>query len=174
MPLRVHSCKLLVVPFLVASLDNSLEVFFDLVPTGAALCAPVYDHSGELVDFRFARLNPAGQRLLGLPAQPPHSFREYYPHSVPTGIFAQYVTAYLTGQAVTYDVPYVGDGLDTYFRLVAQRSGDTNGAGGKLDQPSEVLLKGKQLIVTDYDDPVKHFVNTKADAPHTESVLDLP
>lgn len=24
------------------------------------------------------RLNPAGQRLLGLPAQPPHTFREYY------------------------------------------------------------------------------------------------
>ena len=44
---------------------------------------------------------------------------------------------------MTYDVPYVGDGLDTYFRLVAQRSGDTNGAGGKLDQPSQVLLKGK-------------------------------
>jgi hypothetical protein len=54
------------------------------------------------------------------------------------------------------------------------RNGDTDGAGGKLDQPAEVLLKGKQLIVSDYDKPEKHFVNTKSDAPHTESVLDLP
>jgi PAS domain S-box-containing protein len=106
------------------SVDNPLEVFFDLVPTGAVLYAPVFDEPGELVDFRFVRLNPAGQRLLGLPAQPPRSFREYYPHSVPTGIFARYCAAYLTGQASTYDVPYAGDGIDTFFRLVAQRSAE--------------------------------------------------
>lgn len=64
--------------------------------------------------------------------------------------------------------------LKTNAHTILARNGDTDGAGGKLDQPSEVLLKGKQLIVTDYDDPVKHFVNTKSDAPHTESVLDLP
>ncbi|RZL15977.1 MAG: PAS domain S-box protein [Hymenobacter sp.] len=107
-----------------APVNNPLDVFFDLVPTGAALYTPIYDAGGALTDFRFARLNPAGQRLLGLPAQPPRSFREYYPNSVPTGIFAQYCTAYLTGQPATYDVPYAGDGLDTFFRLVAQRSGD--------------------------------------------------
>jgi sugar lactone lactonase YvrE len=53
------------------------------------------------------------------------------------------------------------------------RNGDTDGAGGKLDQPAEVLLKGKQLIISNYDNPEKHFVNTKSDAPHTESVIDL-
>ncbi|QKG55541.1 SMP-30/gluconolactonase/LRE family protein [Hymenobacter sp. BRD128] len=57
---------------------------------------------------------------------------------------------------------------------VLARNGDTNGAGGKLDQPAEVLLKGKQLIISDYDKPDKKFVNTKSDAPHTESVIDLP
>jgi signal transduction histidine kinase len=103
---------------------NPLDVFFDLVPTGAALYAPIFEAGGNLVDFRFVRLNPAGQRLLGLPAQPPRTFREYYPGSVPTGIFDQYRTAFLTGQASTYDVPYEGDGIDTYFRLVAQRSGE--------------------------------------------------
>ena len=53
------------------------------------------------------------------------------------------------------------------------RNGDTNGAGGKLDQPAEELLKGKQLLISDYDKPDKKFVNTKSDAPHTESVIDL-
>ena len=63
--------------------------------------------------------------------------------------------------------------LKTNAHTILARNGDTNGAGGRLDQPSEVLLKGKQLIVTDYDNPNKHFVNTKSDAPHTESVIDL-
>ena len=109
---------------LVVPVDNPFEAFFDLVPTGAVLYAPVFDAGGDVVDFRFVRLNPAGQRLLGLPAQPTRTFREQYPHSVPTGIFAQYRTAYLTGDASTSDVPYVGDGLDTFFRLVARRSGE--------------------------------------------------
>ncbi|TVT42833.1 hypothetical protein FNT36_01710 [Hymenobacter setariae] len=64
--------------------------------------------------------------------------------------------------------------LNTNAHTILARNGDTDGAGGKLDQPAEVLLKGKQLIVSDYDKPEKHFVNTKSDAPHTESVIDLP
>jgi signal transduction histidine kinase len=110
--------------FIVAHPDQPFEVFFDLVPTGAMLYAPVFDDAGEVVDFRFERLNPAGQRLLGLPKQPPRTFREYYPTSVPTGIFDKYRAAYLTGQAATYDIPYEGDGIDTFFRLVIQRCGE--------------------------------------------------
>jgi len=63
--------------------------------------------------------------------------------------------------------------LKTNAHTVLARNGDTNGAGGKLDQPAEVLLKGKQLLISDYDKPDKKFVNTKSDAPHTESVIDL-
>jgi len=63
--------------------------------------------------------------------------------------------------------------LKTGAHTVLARNGDTDGAGGKLDQPAEVLLKGKQLLVSDYDKPDKKFVNTKSDAPHTESVIDL-
>lgn len=51
---------------------------------------------------------------------------------------------------------------------------DTDGSGGKLDQPAEVLLKGKRLYISDFDHPVKHFANTKSDAPHTMSVIELP
>ena len=63
--------------------------------------------------------------------------------------------------------------LKTNAHTILARNGDTNGAGGRLDQPAEVLLKGKQLIISNYDNPVKHFVNTKSDAPHTESVIEL-
>ena len=54
------------------------------------------------------------------------------------------------------------------------QNGDTDGTGGQLDQPAEVLLKGKRLYISDFDKPEKHFVNSKSDAPHTMSVIDLP
>jgi len=54
------------------------------------------------------------------------------------------------------------------------QNGDTDGAGGLLDQPAEVLLKGKRLYISDFDKPEKKFVNSKSDAPHTMSVIDLP
>ena len=53
------------------------------------------------------------------------------------------------------------------------RNADTDGTGGLLDQPAEVLLKGQELLVTDFDKPEKHFVNQKSDAPHTMSVIGL-
>lgn len=53
------------------------------------------------------------------------------------------------------------------------QNGDTDGKNGRLDQPAEVLLKGNRLIITDYDNPNKKFVNTKADSIHTMSYIDL-
>ena len=50
---------------------------------------------------------------------------------------------------------------------------DTNGTDGQLDQPAKVLLKGKRLYISDFDPSVKYFANTKSDAPHTQSVIDL-
>ena len=54
------------------------------------------------------------------------------------------------------------------------QNGDTGGTGGLLDQPAEVLLKGRRLYISNFDKPDKKFVNSKSDAPHTMSVIDLP
>ena len=53
------------------------------------------------------------------------------------------------------------------------QNGDTDGKNGRIDQPAEVLLKGNRLYITDYDNPNKKFVNTKADSIHTMSYIDL-
>ncbi|MEZ0608194.1 hypothetical protein ACAW74_06755 [Fibrella sp. WM1] len=53
------------------------------------------------------------------------------------------------------------------------QNGDTDGANGRLDQPAEVLLKGKRLYISDYDKPEKKFVNSKADDVHTMSYIEL-
>ena len=50
---------------------------------------------------------------------------------------------------------------------------DNDGATGRLDQPAELLLKGKRMYISEFDKPEKHFVNTKADDVHTMSYIDL-
>ena len=49
---------------------------------------------------------------------------------------------------------------------------DTDGIGGLIDQPVEVLLKGKRLHILNFDKPEKHIVNSKSAVPHTMSVID--
>jgi DNA-binding beta-propeller fold protein YncE len=78
--------------------------------------------------------------------------------------------AYVTG--ARQNAIFVINLKDNSVTTLAQNP-DTDGTGGKLDQPAEVLLKGKRLYISNYDNPVKHFVNVKSDAPHTESFIEL-
>jgi len=50
------------------------------------------------------------------------------------------------------------------------RNGDTDGAGGALDRPSEVCLRGSRLYVANIDLPAG---GNTYDAPHTISVIEL-
>ena len=80
---------------------------------------------------------------------------------------------------------YVADILNNAVHVVDMKgnvqtllkSSDTDGADGYLDQPCEVLIRGKELIVISMDmpweDPTGLLVNTKNDEPHTISVIPL-
>jgi sugar lactone lactonase YvrE len=50
------------------------------------------------------------------------------------------------------------------------RNGNTDGAGGKLDRPSEVCLRGGKVYVSNIDLPL---AGNTYDKPHTISVIDL-
>jgi len=50
---------------------------------------------------------------------------------------------------------------------------DTTGAGSMLDQPCEVLVRGRQLIVIDFDMPFPGLRNTAFDAPYTIHTIQL-
>ena len=111
----------------------------------------------------------------------------------PDGSFARQETLTLSGKQLpcvdglvidrATDKMYVCNSRENAIEIVDLRNGnkvttlaqnpDTDGTGGKLDQPAEVLLKGKRLYISDFDHPVKHFANTKSDTPHTMSVIDL-
>ena len=56
------------------------------------------------------------------------------------------------------------------------KNGDTDGADGSLDQPCEVLARGKNLIVINMDMPWESdtLVNTKIDKPYTISSIPFP
>ena len=111
----------------------------------------------------------------------------------PDGSFARQETLTLSGKPIpcvdgliidrATDKMYLCNSRENAIEIVDLRNGnkvttlaqnpDTDGTGGKLDQPAEVLLKGQRLYISDFDHPVKHFANTKSDAPHTMSVIDL-
>ncbi len=61
---------------------------------------------------------------------------------------------------------------DGTMKTLAQ-NGDTEGQDGRLDQPAEVMLKGKRLYITNFDKPEKRFVNKNADDIHTVSYIDI-
>ncbi len=50
---------------------------------------------------------------------------------------------------------------------------DTDGSDGLLDQPCEVLLRGGEMIIANFDMPLPGLKNTKFDKPYTLSVIKL-
>jgi hypothetical protein len=63
--------------------------------------------------------------------------------------------------------------LDGAVRTLAQDP-ENDGSGGRLDQPSEALVRGNELIVCNFDMPVPGGVNKNYDAPYTISIIQLP
>ncbi len=62
--------------------------------------------------------------------------------------------------------------LDGTVQTLAQDE-NNNGAGGRLDQPCEVLVRGNEVIVSNMDFPVPGGVNTTFDKPYTMSIIRL-
>jgi sugar lactone lactonase YvrE len=62
--------------------------------------------------------------------------------------------------------------LDGSVQTLAS-NGDTDGLDGGMDQPCEVLLRGRELIVSNMDWPVPGCINSGYDKPCTLSVIRL-
>lgn len=106
-------------------LEELLHTILDVSLTGFILFRPVYGNATEeITDLEYVLVSTAAQRMLQLPRRPDKTFLQLYPHAVEAGIFAFYRDAFLSGEPGRYDVDYQADGLDNYYRLAAQRSGD--------------------------------------------------
>ena len=91
--------------------------------TGIVLYTPVYGPAEEVVDFTFAFLNPAAQRMLGLPATATHTYLQQFPDTLGNGAFAFHRDTFVSGQPGYYELNYQSDGYDNYFRVAGRRVG---------------------------------------------------
>jgi signal transduction histidine kinase len=101
-----------------------LQTLFDTTDTGLVQLAPVYAAGAPeaLVDFTYERLNPAAQRLLGLPEHPAASFRVLAPHN--TGGLAFLRDTFLSGGAGYHALAgRTAAGQPYTVRVAAQRVG---------------------------------------------------
>jgi hypothetical protein len=79
------------------------------------------------------------------------------------------------------DKIYVADSLANAVQVVSPDGSictlaankNNDGSRGRLDQPSEVVIRGKKLIVSNMDFPVPGGVNTTWDKPYTISWIKL-
>jgi hypothetical protein len=76
---------------------------------------------------------------------------------------------------------YVADSMANAVQVVLPggevqtlaRDPESDGSGGALDQPCEVLMRGKEIVVANMDFPVPGGVNTEFNKPHTLSKIPL-
>ncbi|MDO7884584.1 PAS domain-containing protein [Hymenobacter cheonanensis] len=100
-----------------------LPALLDLSLTGIVAYTPIADASGAVVDLAFAYLNPAAQRIIGLPARPAVTYLARFPNSVANGAFAFHCAALRATEPQQIELKYEADGYDTYFRVAARRLG---------------------------------------------------
>ena len=103
-----------------------LAALFDVSLTGVVLLRPLYapDDPARIIDLAYVRLNPAAQRMLGLPECPAESFLTLYPGAAETGVFAFHCATFHSGVPGRFDLNYQHEGLDNYYHLAGQRSGE--------------------------------------------------
>ncbi|MCR5890415.1 PAS domain-containing protein [Hymenobacter sp. J193] len=111
-------------PDLFAAPADLLQDLLAVSLTAVNLLRPLYAPTGEVVDFAVEYLNPAAQRMTGLPERPGGTMRSRFPHTFANGVFALYRQVMETGQEGRYGVNYQTDGFDNYFHVAARRSGE--------------------------------------------------
>ncbi|GGG33697.1 PAS domain-containing protein [Hymenobacter glacieicola] len=117
-------------------LDSLLSAVLDFSPTGLVLCTPEYNSVGTLLGLALAYLNPAAQRLLGLPAQPSATFAQLFPGSPTDGSQAALHEAFLANEPHSVQLYYPLGGHSNRLHLVSRRVGSglllslTAGAAG--------------------------------------------
>ena len=100
-----------------------LATLLDISLTGTVLYYPVHDPAGAVVDFRFAYLNPAAQRMLGPLAMVGRTYRQQFTDTLENGAFAFHRDTFLSGEPGHYELSYQFDGYDNYFRVAGRRVG---------------------------------------------------
>ncbi|MGI4759328.1 MAG: PAS domain S-box protein [Janthinobacterium lividum] len=132
--------------------ESLLATVLDLSPGGVVLCTPLYDEAGTLADMALAHLNPAAQRLLGLPAQPAATFTQQVAGSRTDGRWVALRDAFLASESASLLLAPAGGGAAARVQAVSRRVGDglllslTEAAVAPAAEPASHLAeRGQQL-----------------------------
>lgn len=95
-------------------------------PDGTTVFEPILDGDGNIADFSYAYVNPAGAAMVNLTPDALTGQRMcvLFPGVVETGILAGYVSAYQSDAPWQHELWYNHDGQETGFRIVAVRAGN--------------------------------------------------
>lgn len=74
--------------------------------------------------------------------------------------------------AIRVMTPFQGEQTQVRYWTLWE-NGDTDGTDGLLDAPSECVVVDGKMIIANYDSVSPGMKNTKLDAPHTISVIDI-
>jgi PAS domain S-box-containing protein len=98
-----------------------LPALLDLLPSGVVYYHPIRNAAAAVVDFSFAYLNQAAQRILELPAQPTTTYLAQWPDSK---AFAFHRDTFVSGTPAQRDDFYQAEGQYAYLRAQACRVED--------------------------------------------------
>ncbi|RZL14741.1 MAG: PAS domain-containing protein, partial [Hymenobacter sp.] len=104
--------------------DELLQATLAVSLTAINLLQPVWGPEGEISDFVLEYVNPAGQRLAGLPERPVGTFGSLFPHAQTNGLLDFYCRVFTMGEANTYNFNYHPvTGSDSFYLVAARRVG---------------------------------------------------
>ncbi len=109
--------------FAFSEADTLLQATLAVSLTAINLLRPLLDEQGKIVDFRLEYVNPAGQRLAGLPERPAGTLCTLFPHAQENGLLAFYRDVFETDTPGNYDFTYGADEYAAFYAVAAQRSG---------------------------------------------------
>ncbi|MFD1874768.1 PAS domain-containing protein [Hymenobacter bucti] len=108
-----------------ANPTDLLQALLGLSLTSVVLYTPVHGAGGEVVDFAFAYVNPAAQRLLALPAHPASvTYQHHFARSPADGGLALHQAAFASGQVAHFEVTYHTGDSAHHCQVAAQRVGE--------------------------------------------------
>lgn len=105
---------------------NLLGSVLDSSNSGIMAFESIRDDQGTIIDFRFATVNEACERIVGVPLETMrgNTLLTLFPGNVETGLFALYVRTTETGEPGRTETYYNYDGLDFWLDISAQQLGD--------------------------------------------------
>lgn len=109
--------------FAFSETDALLQATLAVSVTAINLLRPLLNEREEIVDFRLEYVNPAGQRLAGLPERPAETLCTLFPHAQENGLLAFYRRVFETGTPGNHDFIYPAAEHATFYVVAAQRSG---------------------------------------------------